>query len=66
MLRGMEFLTEAENRESFFRRISYFFPTLDPRYKEIERAYNTVKDAFEESTEMMEKLVTSNTSEQLF
>ncbi len=46
MLRGMEFLTAAENRESFFKRISYFFPALDPRYKEIERAYNTVKDAF--------------------
>lgn len=46
MLKGMEFLTEAENRESFFKRISYFFPTLDPRYKEIERAYNVAKDAF--------------------
>lgn len=42
----MEFLSAAENREKFFRRISYFFPTLDSRYQSIERAYQTAKDAF--------------------
>lgn len=36
----------TENRETFFRRIEQFFPTLDPRYKAIERAYNDAKDAF--------------------
>ncbi len=48
MLSRMEFLSAAENREKFFRRISYFFPTLDPRYQMIERAYQTAKDAFRE------------------
>ena len=46
MLARMEFLKAAENRETFFKRISYFFPTLDPRYKLIEKAYNAAKDAF--------------------
>ena len=46
MLEGMEFLEQAENRESFFRRISFFFPALDPRYQAIERAYNVAKDEF--------------------
>lgn len=41
-------LTPAENRESFFKRISEFFPSLDPRYIAIERAYNIVKEAFRE------------------
>jgi len=45
-MKKMPFLTAAENRESFFRRIAGFFPTLDPRYQEIERAYNFAKDAF--------------------
>lgn len=38
----------TENRETFFRRIERFFPTLDPRYKAIERAYNDAKTAFHE------------------
>lgn len=46
MLARMEFLKAAENKESFFRRISYFYPTLDPRYQLIQRAYNDAKDAF--------------------
>ena len=46
MIKGMEFLSVAENRESFLKRISFLFPTLDPRYKLIEKAYNDAKDAF--------------------
>ncbi len=46
MLAKMEFLKAAENRETFFKRISYFFPKLDYRYKAIEKAYNSAKDAF--------------------
>lgn len=46
MLRGMDFLTAAENRESFFKRISLFYPKSDPKYIDIERAYNFAKDAF--------------------
>src|SRR3989344_1233213 len=46
MLNRMQFLTDAENRESFFRRISYFFPTLDWRYQLIVKAYDDAKDAF--------------------
>lgn len=44
------FLTAAENRESFFRRISVYYPPLDPRYKAIEKAYNYAKDAFRGKT----------------
>jgi (p)ppGpp synthase/HD superfamily hydrolase len=43
---SLEFLKAAENRESFFRRIALIFPTLDPRYRLIERAYNDAKEAF--------------------
>jgi GTP pyrophosphokinase len=46
MFKGMGFLSAAENRESFFRRIALFYPKSDPRYIDIERAYNTAKDAF--------------------
>lgn len=46
MLGKMEFLSAAENRESFFRRIGLLFPSLDPRYRMIEKAYNVAKDAF--------------------
>ncbi|MEK9151078.1 MAG: HD domain-containing protein [Patescibacteria group bacterium] len=38
----------SENRESFFGRVEEIFPTLDPRYKAIEKAYNDAKDAFRE------------------
>jgi len=46
VLKGMSFLTAAENRESFFKRIALFLPEQDPRYKEILKAYNDAKDAF--------------------
>lgn len=39
-------LKEAENRETFFRRIASFLPPMDPRYKLIEKAYDAAKDAF--------------------
>lgn len=42
----MPFLKQAENRQSFFARIAFFLPPLDPRYQTIERAYNAAKDAF--------------------
>ncbi len=45
-LKRMPFLEAAENRESFLRRIALFFPQSDPRYKQIEHAYNLMKDAF--------------------
>lgn len=46
ILEKMSFLSEAENRESFFRRIASFLAPLDPRYLAIEKAYNYAKDAF--------------------
>ena len=46
MAEALRFLKEAENRETFFRRIALIFPTLDPRYRLIERAYNDAKEAF--------------------
>lgn len=46
MLKGMEFLTAVENRESFFKRIALIFPVSDWRYKKIEDAYQTAKDEF--------------------
>jgi len=46
MLEKMSFLSGAENRETFFKRIASFLPTLDPRYQAIEKAYNCAKDAF--------------------
>jgi len=39
-------LTGTENRESFFKRIAFYYPTMDHRYKEIEKAYNYAKDGF--------------------
>lgn len=46
IVQGM--LTPAENRKSFFKRIAEFYPRLDPRYKDIERAYDAAKKAFRE------------------
>ncbi|KND51293.1 MAG: GTP pyrophosphokinase, (p)ppGpp synthetase I [Parcubacteria bacterium C7867-001] len=46
---NMPFLKEAQNRETFFRRIAQFLPPHDPRYREIEKAYNDAKDAFRET-----------------
>jgi (p)ppGpp synthase/HD superfamily hydrolase len=46
MFDRMLFLHEAENRESFLRRIALLFPRSDYRFIEIERAYDLVKDAF--------------------
>ena len=37
-----------ENRELFFKGIVSLYPTLDPRYEAIERAYNHAKDGFQE------------------
>jgi len=45
-IKSLPFLSGAENRESFFRRIKLYYPTLDPRYQAMERAYNTAKDVF--------------------
>lgn len=45
-LKRLPFLAAAENRKTFLRRISLLFPTFDPRYQAIERAYNYAKDAF--------------------
>ncbi len=39
-------LKEAENRKTFFRRISFFLPPMDPRYRAIEKAYDYAEDAF--------------------
>ncbi|MBI2056209.1 MAG: bifunctional (p)ppGpp synthetase/guanosine-3',5'-bis(diphosphate) 3'-pyrophosphohydrolase [Candidatus Sungbacteria bacterium] len=44
--KSFSFLAAGENRETFFKRIEYFFPSLDPRYQMITRAYDTSKDAF--------------------
>lgn len=46
MFERMSFLETFENRESFFNRIAALYPTLDPRYRRIEQAYNDAKDAF--------------------
>lgn len=48
ILPGFEFLQAVENRESFFKRVNYFFPKYSHQYKLIERAYNINKDAFRE------------------
>lgn len=48
MLKRFDFLKAAENRVSFFRRISTFFPTLDFRYQMILKAYDIAKDEFRE------------------
>lgn len=46
MLEKMSFLSRAENRKTFFRRITSFLPAPDSRYQAIEKAYNCAKDAF--------------------
>lgn len=46
MTNQFKFLSAAENRELFFKRIALFFPKSDFRYQTIERAYNCAKDAF--------------------
>ena len=42
----MPFLSGAEDKERFFRRVAEFLPELDPRYQVIRRAYDIAKDAF--------------------
>ncbi|SRR6056297_3606932 len=42
-----EVLNRAGNRESFFNIIATIYPTLDWRYKVIEKAYNEAKKAFQ-------------------
>lgn len=44
----LPFLSAAENRESFFNRIAFWFPRTDRRYIQIERAYDVAKDVFRE------------------
>jgi hypothetical protein len=44
----MPFLSGAENRDTFFRRVAKFLPELDPRYQGICKAYEIAKDAFRE------------------
>ncbi|MBI4101398.1 MAG: HD domain-containing protein [Candidatus Nealsonbacteria bacterium] len=39
-------LKGAEDRKSFFGRIASFLPPTDPRYRSIEKAYDSAKDAF--------------------
>ena len=39
-------LRAAENKETFFRRISALYPTRDERYRAIAAAYEDAKDAF--------------------
>lgn len=46
MLKKAAFLSQAENKERFFKRVATLFPTLDPRYQVIKKAYNVSKDAF--------------------
>jgi (p)ppGpp synthase/HD superfamily hydrolase len=44
----LNFLSIAENRDTFFQRIGRFFPVSDARYQLIDRAYNMAEDAFNE------------------
>lgn len=46
MLGKIDFLEQVENRATFFKRVSCLFPTLDGRYKLIEKAYDDAKNAF--------------------
>lgn len=41
-----DILEKAQDRESFFRIVASIYPTLDWRYKIIEKAYNDAKEAF--------------------
>lgn len=41
-----DILESAKDRPSFFKIIASIYPTLDWRYKLIEKAYNDAKDAF--------------------
>lgn len=49
-IKRLSFLQQAENREKFFARIAMLFPTLDPQYRTIEKAYNASKDAFRDKS----------------
>lgn len=42
----MPFLTEAESKEAFFRRIAMYFPRLSSEYQTIEKAYYASEEAF--------------------
>jgi (p)ppGpp synthase/HD superfamily hydrolase len=51
MLRKIRSILEsAKDRQSFFKIIASIYPTLDWRYKLIEKAYNDAKDAFRGKT----------------
>lgn len=38
--------SDAENRKAFFSRIAGIYPSMDPRYVLVERAYTAAKNAF--------------------
>jgi (p)ppGpp synthase/HD superfamily hydrolase len=40
-------LADAGDKEAFFKRIAFFMPTMDLRYKTIEKAYDAAEKAFE-------------------
>ena len=42
-----EVLERSYDRDSFFRIVASIYPTLDRRYKIIEKAYNDAKEAFQ-------------------
>lgn len=46
VLNKMSFLSEAESKESFFKRIAVFLSPLDERYRLVEKAYDAAEDAF--------------------
>ena len=44
-----EIIVKAQDKESFFSIIASFYPSLDWRYKLIEKAYNDANDAFRDT-----------------
>jgi len=46
VLNKMSFLSEAQTKESFFKRIATFFSPLDEKYRLIEKAYDAAESAF--------------------
>jgi len=45
--RVMALLSESADRESFFKRIALFLPTMDDRYQLIKKAYDVAEKEFE-------------------
>lgn len=44
-----EIIAKAQDKESFFSIVASFYPSLDWRYKLIEKAYNDASDAFRDT-----------------